>query len=250
MVVEGLKLNYRVEGNGTPLLLVHGFGISFNIWKNLAPLLRKHHTLVMAELPGIGESPMPAAGQTYLQAAIEGIEQVRLAVGFEKWDVLGYSTGSRIAEAYVQRYAPHVGCAIFLCPARVEVIKLLSLKIGFWIDGFLPATGDWILSGWRLKFLITWFGFNLRPEPLADEWYAEIGAAPVCVLKETLKMVISVGTKPFSVPVPCIFIWGDADIVPATPRKAGAEDYFVHARHDAPLAAAGEVVQVILSILK
>ena len=46
-----------------PLLLVHGFGISFNIWKELLPLLCPYFTLVMVELPGIGESPMPRPGR-------------------------------------------------------------------------------------------------------------------------------------------------------------------------------------------
>jgi pimeloyl-ACP methyl ester carboxylesterase len=243
-------LNYRVEGNGKPLLLVHGFGISFNIWKNLIPQLRQHFTLVIIELPGIGASPMPEAGQDYLQTAIDGIEQVRVVLGFDTWNVLGYSTGSRLAEAYVQKYARQVCRAIFLCPLRMDALKIFWLRLGFWFDGFTPSIGNWILSGWRLKFLVTLYGFNLRPNPLANEWYAEIGALPVRVLKETLKTVIPVGIKPFSVAVPFSMIWGDTDIVPVTPRRGGTNDYFVHAQHAAPVIAAGEVADVIISVLK
>ena len=102
------SLNYRVEGKGEPLLLVHGFGVSFNIWRNLLPLLCSRFTVVMIELPGIGESPIEMNDQSYLTASMEAIECLRSTLGFESWNILGYSTGSRIVEAYARAYASRV----------------------------------------------------------------------------------------------------------------------------------------------
>ena len=99
------KFNYLIEGKGEPLLLVHGFGISFNIWRKVAPLLSPHFTLIKIQLPGIGGTLMATQGADYLQLCIEGLERVRESLDVEKWTVLGYSTGSRIAEAYVQASA-------------------------------------------------------------------------------------------------------------------------------------------------
>lgn len=243
-------LNYRVEGSGRPLLLVHGFGISFNIWERLVPLLRSHFTLVMIELPGIGKSPIPGKGEDYVQTAIAGIESVRRAAGLDQWSVLGYSSGSRIAEAYVQSHASQVYRAIFLCPVQIDLVKTLMLRVGFWVDTLCPAAGSWVLSGWRLRFLISLYGFDLRPNPLASRWYAEISSAPVGVLMETLRLIVPIGRRPFSVPVPFSLIWGDSDIVPAAPRKPGAQDHFVHAPHAAPLMAAPEIAAAVLAILK
>jgi pimeloyl-ACP methyl ester carboxylesterase len=247
--MDEIVLNYETEGKGPPLLLVHGFGISFNIWKNLVPFLHSHFTLVMVELPGIGRSPMTGDGQPYLAACIEAIERLRLALGMETWDVLGYSTGSRIAEAYVRTYAPHVCRAVFLCPLALDSLKSMGLHFGLWVDGFLPAVGNWLLSGWRLHFLISSLAFNLRPDPHAEEWFNEIVALPVRVLKETLKVVDWNGTRPFEVPVSSVMIWGDIDAIPVRPRRRGPRDYFVHANHAAPVVAAGEVAGTILSIL-
>lgn len=249
VVMEVLRLNYKVEGNGPPLLLVHGFGISFNIWRDMLPFLRPHLTVVMVELPGIGESPLPAPGEAYLRVAINALEGVRLALGFERWNVLGYSTGSRFAEAYVQAYGRHVGRAIFLCPLVVDTLKILGLRFGLWVDRFFPAVGNWILSGWRLKFLIALFGFNLHPDPHADEWYAIISARPVRALKETLKVAARTAGNPFTTSVPCSFIWGDIDIVPITPRRLRPHDHVVHANHAAPVLAAEEVAMSVLAAL-
>ncbi len=247
-LMADLQLNYRMEGNGEPLLLVHGFGISFNIWRELAPHLRPHFSLIMIELPGIGKSPMPT-NDSYLFESVEAIERLRLKLGFEKWDVLGYSTGSRVAELYTQKYSRYIRRVVFLCPAQLDVIKLASLRFGIWMDGFVPAIGNYILSGWRLKFLIWLFGFNLRRNPMVNEWFAEIGAAPIQVLKDTLRLVASTGRRPFSAPVPFDMIWGDEDIIPAAPRRRGPRDHFVHANHAAPVLAADEVSVLIIKLL-
>jgi pimeloyl-ACP methyl ester carboxylesterase len=241
--------SYRVEGEGKPLLLVHGFGIPFNIWKNLLPLLSAHFKLVMVELPGIGKSPMPPEGQDYMAAAIACLDEARQALGVKRWAVLGYSSGSRVAEAYVQKYAGHVCHALFLCPVTMDVHKARALSFGLQMDRSFPAFGTWVLSGWRLRFLISWLGFNLQRDERSAEWYAEIGVVPVRVLKETIQALMPASAGPFSVPVPYAMIWGDLDLVPQTPRQPGPNDYFVHGRHAAPLEAAHEVAAIIRKLL-
>ena len=244
-----LVLNYQIAGDGPPLLLVHGFGISFNIRKNLVPLLCPYFTLVKVELPGIGNSPMTSPGEDYLCATIVALERIRRVLGIETWDVLGYSTGTRIAEAYIQNYADHVRRAVFLCPLKVENFKILILRLCFWIDRFIPAFIPWILRSWRLKILIWFFGFSLHSDVHIDEWPTEISAAPVLVLKETAKMMIPAGTNPFFVPVPFSLIWGDTDIILIKPHRPDERDHFVHANHAAPILAAAEISEIVINCL-
>jgi len=247
--MDSTILNYRVVGNGPPLLLVHGFGISFNIWKKLLPLLCPYFTLVMVELPGIGGSPTPSAGGGYLSGAVEAIETVRRVLGFEIWDVLGYSTGSRIAEAYVRKYPQHIYHSVFLCPLVVESYKILLLRVCFWLDGFVSATIPWLLRGWQLKFLILLLGFSLQSNSLIEEWRSEITACSVQALKDTARMIIPIGTQAFFAPVPFSSIWGDTDIVPCRPRKLGQHDYFIHANHAAPVCAANQISEIVTHFL-
>ncbi len=242
-------LNYRVEGNGPPLLLVHGFGISFNIWRNLLPHLREHFTLVMVQLPGIGDSPAPLEDQPYIDSAVEGLEQVRRNLGYETLDILGYSVGSRLVEAYVQCHPGHVQQAIFLCPIQLDSSHLLGLRLGFKLNDMSPAVGSWFLHGWRLKFLLFWLGFSLRQNSLLSEWQAEMESLPVEILKDNLRASLAVGQQPFRVPVPAAYIWGDHDTVSAVPQLPGAEDYIVHSSHAAPMLAAKDVAWIIHSIL-
>ncbi len=241
-------LHYRVVGSGPALLLVHGFAISFNIWRNLLPLLTPHFTVIVVELPGIGATPLPLTGLSYTEAAVAGIEGVRRKLGFEKWSVLGYSTGSRFAEAYVRADAGHICRATFLCPLLIDRRKARALNFGLGLDRRFPAFGAWILSGWRLKFLVSWLGFNFQRDPMADEWYDEISAAPLSILKDTIRAVGAVAGESFSVPVPYTMIWGDRDLVPLTPSRGGEHDHFVHGRHAAPMESAEEIAKVIVSL--
>ncbi len=242
-------LNYQIAGNGPPLLLVHGFGISFNIWRNILPLLEQHFTLVMVQLPGIGDSPPPPESQSYLLTSIQGIEQIRRKLGYETLDVLGYSIGSRVAEAYIRSHPEHVGRVIFLCPIRPDPPQLRGLQVGFWFNSLSTTTGSWFLRGWRLRFLIFLFGFSLSPHPLLEEWHKEMESLPVEVLKASLQTSILSGGQPFQVPVPAYFIWGDQDLVAASPRRLGAKDFIIHSSHAAPMLAAGDVSRTILDIL-
>ncbi|MBO0792168.1 MAG: alpha/beta fold hydrolase, partial [Ktedonobacteraceae bacterium] len=83
-------LHCRLEGSGPPLLLIHGWGVTYAIWQNLTPLLKSHFQLIMIELPGIGNSPRADAQQPYYQACADAIEEVRQSLGIEQWMVLAY----------------------------------------------------------------------------------------------------------------------------------------------------------------
>jgi pimeloyl-ACP methyl ester carboxylesterase len=243
-------LNYETDGSGQPLLLIHGFGISFNIWQNLRPLLRDHFTLIMVELPGIGRSPAPRHEEDYLDAAVEGIEGVRRALNIAAWHVLSYSSGTRVGERYVLRCADRVARAIFLCAACTNASKARSLRIGLDFDARNPKVGDWILSGWRLRFLINLFGFSLKPSAYLSEWTAEIGARPLKILKATLRSLPGYGAQRFEpMPVPSLFICGTQDYIMDAPRHPAANERLIRAAHSAPITEPYQVAQAVLPFL-
>src|SRR5258708_2861198 len=94
-------LAYRVEGKGAPLLLIHGWGVTYNIWRYLAPLLSPHFQLIMVELPWVGASEDIMPDRPYYEYCADALEEVRQALGIERWGILAYSTGTRAGEAYV-----------------------------------------------------------------------------------------------------------------------------------------------------
>jgi pimeloyl-ACP methyl ester carboxylesterase len=57
-----VTLAHHRIGDGPPLLLLHAFGLSRAAWKPVVPLLGQEHELLLVDLPGHGESPMPSPG--------------------------------------------------------------------------------------------------------------------------------------------------------------------------------------------
>ena len=244
-------LGYKVEGNGPPLLLIHGWGLSYSIWKNLAPLLRRRFKLIIVELPGINDSPWSDPELPYQEGAADAIEEVRCALKIERWAVLSYSVGTRVGEAYLRKYFHHVDRAVFLCPMQVSTFWAQSLRFGNWVNDHYPSTIDWVVSGWRLKRLVQLMGFNGQRHPYVREWTREIESQRKDVIATTLLSVPSYGLEPFEASnVPTLFVWGQHDIIAARPRKLGAHDRVIAANHSAPMSSAEAVADAIIPFLK
>lgn len=244
-------LNHRIAGHGPPLVLLHGFGISFNIWNGLRPLLADHFTLIEVELPGIGLSPLPLPTRPYLAEAVDALDSLRNFLGLARWHALGYSSGSRVAGAYLQSHADRVERAVFLCPAHTATDKAFGLRVASAIDARLPILGNWVLSGWRIRFLIHLLGFNLHRNSPVDAWYEEITSQPVDILKATLRSMPNGGARPFEIPdsVPALFVWGKEDLITATPKRPSPRDVVIHANHSMPQTRAKEVSEIVLPFL-
>ena len=93
------------------------------------------------ELPGIGLSPRPRPDSSYPVEAVDALDSLRDSIGLPRWSVLGYSSGSRVAEAYLQTHPDHVERAIFLCPMHTFADKALALRVASIVDARFPAFG-------------------------------------------------------------------------------------------------------------
>jgi pimeloyl-ACP methyl ester carboxylesterase len=244
-------LSYKVMGSGQPLLLIHGWGVTYAIWEQLAPLLAPHFQLIMLELPGIGNSPAADPARAYYACCAEAIDELRQHLGLQRWAVFSYSSGTRAAEAYLQRYPQAVSRAVFLCPAHVFGVRHLGLKGMIALNRLWPALTRWTLTGWRLNQLILFFGFNGRRHPrYTAAWEREIGSQRVDSLIVTLRDMPDAGRGPLRLPpVPALFIWGQQDRLPSRPRRLGPGDCLVPGMHSAPLEQPEAVAQAALAFL-
>lgn len=68
--VAGVKLYYTTGGHGTPLILLHGYSETSRMWAPILPVLGEKFTVIAPDLPGIGESSIPADGLDMKTAAI------------------------------------------------------------------------------------------------------------------------------------------------------------------------------------
>jgi len=121
--VDGVKLYYTTGGHGPALILLHGYAETSRMWTPILPLLGEKFTVIAPDLPGIGESSIPADGLDMKTAAIR-IHALARSLGVEKARVVGHDIGLMVAYAYAAQF-----------PAEVEKLVVM--------DAFLPGVGEW-----------------------------------------------------------------------------------------------------------
>ena len=121
--VDGVSLHYLTAGHGEPLILLHGYAETSRMWRPVMPLFAEKFTVVAPDLPGIGDSGIPATGLDMKTSAIR-IHALAKALGFTRARVVGHDIGLMVAYAYA---------ALF--PSETEKLVLM--------DAFLPGVEGW-----------------------------------------------------------------------------------------------------------
>jgi len=84
-----------VRGTGSPLLLLHGWGVSSELFAPIRDGLQPGHTLVVPDLPGFGSTPEPDVAWSVHEYAAWCIKLLD-RLGIECCDLVGHSNGGRI----------------------------------------------------------------------------------------------------------------------------------------------------------
>src|SRR5437016_6239847 len=121
--VEGIKLHYLTAGQGPAVILLHGYTQTSRMWRPIIPLLAEKFTVIAPDLPGIGDSGIPADGLDMKTAAIR-VHAFAKSLGVEKARVVGHDIGLMVAYAYAAQF-----------PAEVEKLVVM--------DAFLPGVAGW-----------------------------------------------------------------------------------------------------------
>ena len=121
--VDGLQLHYLTAGHGPALILLHGYAETSLMWRPIIPVLAERFTVIAPDLPGIGDSGIPADGLDMKSAAVR-IHGLAKSLGVQKAEVVGHDIRLMVAYAYAAQF-----------PA--EVTKLVLM------DAFLPGVSGW-----------------------------------------------------------------------------------------------------------
>jgi pimeloyl-ACP methyl ester carboxylesterase len=208
---QGVRIHYEVEGNGSPLVLVHGLLGYLEEWHELGYVdsLKKDFTLILMDMRGHGGSDKPHDPEAYkLKLLVADVIAVMNALNIGKTHFLGYSLGGRMAFA-LAKYAPERfhsfiigGQSPYARPhARIRWwLQRLKKGMDAHVEGFEKEAGIKMTPQTRAKIL------SNDTEALAaflsaSEWRAS--------LEDALP----------NMTMPCLFYVGEADECYAGARK-------------------------------
>jgi len=121
--VDGVLLHYLTAGRGPAVVLLHGYTQTSRMWRPVIPLLAERFTVIAPDLPGIGDSDIPADGLDMKTAAIR-IHTLVKSLKIDNARVVGHDIGLMVAYAYAAQF-------------QKETEKLVVM------DAFLPGVTGW-----------------------------------------------------------------------------------------------------------
>ena len=112
--VDGLTINYEVQGDGDPLLLIPYLSADHACYAFQLPAYTEHFRCIAIDLPGTGESDKPA-GPYSTEGYADQVDAFLGAIGVEQAHVAGVSLGAGVAMHLAARH-----------PGRVRSLSLHS----------------------------------------------------------------------------------------------------------------------------
>jgi len=143
--IDGIKVHYRKEGSGEPIILIHGILSSLHTWDAWAAELKKDYTVYRIDLPGFGFSPLPDKSALYTPDNLVRFTGLLLdALGLGAVHIAGNSLGGFVSWNFALRCPERVKTLTVLDPLCYPrkpplLLKLTSLPlVGFFTSKMIP----------------------------------------------------------------------------------------------------------------
>jgi pimeloyl-ACP methyl ester carboxylesterase len=131
--LDRLRIAVRIwEGNGPPLLLIHGISSAGSVWNPIIPELVREFTPIAIDQRGHGASDKPESGYLY-DDYIGDLEGVLDALKLEHPLIVGHSLGGIVTLWWAAKH-PDTAAAL--------VIEDSPLRSG---QVFMPAFDEWLM---------------------------------------------------------------------------------------------------------
>ncbi|MFZ4290101.1 alpha/beta fold hydrolase [Streptomyces cellulosae] len=98
--VDGAQLAAAVGGDGSPVVLLHGFPQTHLMWRHVAQRLAGEHTVICPDLRGYGASDKPAADSPGVYAKrtmAADVVALAGALGHDRFALVGHDRGALVA---------------------------------------------------------------------------------------------------------------------------------------------------------
>jgi pimeloyl-ACP methyl ester carboxylesterase len=97
--VNGIRLYYESAGSGPPVVLVHGLGLSGDMWRYQMPALAERHRVITVDTRGHGRTSKPP-GPYEMSMYVEDVRQLLDVLGVDKAVLIGLSMGGGIVQCF------------------------------------------------------------------------------------------------------------------------------------------------------
>ncbi len=205
-LINGQNINYIAEGEGQPLLLLHGWGAEIDSFAPVTMELSKYRKVYVIDFPGFGKSEEPVRSfevSDFTEIVRAFIETV---IG-ERTDIICHSFGGRVTILLASRYPDLVGKIVFTDAAGIKPKRTLKYYMRVYSYKFAKK-----LARTRvMKKIFRALGFDAekRIRNAGSEDYRKLSG----IMRETFVKVVNQDLTPFlkDIKSPSLMIYGEND---------------------------------------
>ncbi len=209
--INGLHIHYQEEGEGIPLLLLHGWGCNLGHMDTLKNHFKASYRVIAIDIPGFGESNEPPSVWGTKDTA-DCIAAFLQKLGVQKPVMVGHSNGGRIAIDLAARG---------LC-RRLILLDSAGIKPKRSLEYYCK-----VYSYKAMKKCLDLPGLNHKKEEILEKRRKRAGSADYQAasprMRQILSKVVNEDLRPLlaKITVPTLLVWGGKDT--ATPVEDGRE---------------------------
>jgi len=145
--VDGLRINYEVQGDGEPLLLIPYLAADHACYAFQFPAYTEHFSCVSVDLIGSGESHKPA-GPYSTDTYADQLSGFLGAIGIERAHVAGVSLGAAVAMHLAARHPERVrSLSLHSAWDRTDAYLRTILELWRSLARGLPTVADAVIQG-------------------------------------------------------------------------------------------------------
>jgi 3-oxoadipate enol-lactonase len=130
--VNGIKLHHESDGQGPPLLFIHGLGGSLEDWKDQLVFFAKTHRVIALDLRGHGRSDKPAGGYS-MQLFASDVAALLNALRLGPAHIVGISLGGGIAFQLAIDAPEWVRSLTIVNSAPEMILRTFKEKFAIWL---------------------------------------------------------------------------------------------------------------------
>lgn len=212
--VNGVELAYEQHGRGTPVLLVHGFPLSRELWRHMVVPLGERHRLIMPDLRGMGESA--ATADVTMATYADDLAGLLDAIGVsEPAVVVGLSMGGYVGFEFFRRHRDRVRGLVF-ADTKAEADTAEVAKTRLETAAKVMAEGSHVVADAMAPKLFA----KSAASTLVERWRGIMSATKPMGVSAALKAMSTRADSTKTLPeirVPTLVIVGEEDsITPPT----------------------------------
>jgi len=206
ILIDNLKINYKIAGDGPAILVLHGWSGSSDSWLKVQEILAKlGFKIVCPDLPGCGKSQRPTkpwGTEDYLNFILNFTKEL----GLEQFSLIGHSFGGGLAVKF-SAFFPEKVKKLILLDAAVVRTERLNFRQKF--SRFLAKIS---YAFTKIPFFEKTIFPLLRPVVYkiagVKDYYQARG-----VMRETFKKVFKDDLSQYlpKIQAPTLIIWGKKD---------------------------------------